>query len=49
MRRGAWKYLWDGGFEFLFDLAADPGEREDLGYRNPELLAELRALSKGDW
>ena len=49
VRRGKWKYLWDGGFEFLYDLSQDPGEREDLGYRNPELVAALRELSKGDW
>lgn len=49
VRRGPWKYLWDGGFEFLYDLTRDPGEREDLGYRHPELKAELRALSKGEW
>lgn len=49
VRRGVWKYLWDGGFEFLYDLTRDPGEREDLGYRNPDLVAELRALSKAEW
>ncbi len=48
VRRGNWKYLWDGGFEFLCDLDRDPGEREDLGYRHPDLLAELRALSLDD-
>jgi arylsulfatase A-like enzyme len=46
-RRENWKYIWDGGTEFLFDLDQDPGERNDLGYQNPELLAELRALSTG--
>lgn len=49
LRRGNWKYLWDGTFDFLFDLSADPGERSDLGYRHPELIAELRGLAKGDW
>ncbi|GAB5467164.1 MAG: sulfatase-like hydrolase/transferase [Rhodospirillales bacterium] len=48
VRRGQWKYLWDG-FEFLYDLERDPGERQNLGYRYPEILAELRALSKSDW
>jgi arylsulfatase A-like enzyme len=48
VRRGKWKYLWDG-FEFLYDLEQDPGERENLGYRHPELLTELRDLSNGDW
>jgi arylsulfatase A-like enzyme len=49
VRRGPWKYLWDGGFEFLYDLDSDPGERENLGYRRPEILDELRALSKSEW
>ncbi len=49
VRRGKWKYLWDGGFEFLYDLPRDPGEREDLGYRHPDLVAELRNLANSDW
>ncbi|MBT5190891.1 MAG: sulfatase-like hydrolase/transferase [Rhodospirillaceae bacterium] len=49
VRRGQWKYLWDGGFEFLHDLSNDPGERENLGHENPELLAELKALAESDW
>ena len=49
VRRGRWKYLWDGGFEFLYDLDQDPGERENLGYRHPEILSELRDLSKSGW
>jgi arylsulfatase A-like enzyme len=48
VRRGNWKYLWDG-YEFLYDLERDPGERENLGHRHPELLAELRTLWNGDW
>ena len=49
LRRGKWKYLWDGGFEFLYDLAADPGERQNLCYRHPDVFAELKALSASDW
>ncbi len=49
VRRGRWKYLWDGGFEFLFDIETDPGERNNLGFRNPELVEEFRALVKGSW
>ncbi|MDG2286096.1 MAG: sulfatase-like hydrolase/transferase [Alphaproteobacteria bacterium] len=49
VRRGRWKYLWDGGFDFLYDLENDPGERENLGYRNPEILSQLKALSKSKW
>ena len=48
VRRGKWKYLRDG-LEFLYDLEEDPGERHNLSYQHPELLAELRELSKGDW
>ena len=49
VRRGQWKYLWDGGTEFLYDVVHDPGERDDLGYRHPEILAELRVLSNSHW
>ena len=49
LRRGKWKYLWDGGFEFLYDLEADPGERQNLCYRYPDVFAELKALSASDW
>ena len=49
VRRGQWKYLDDGsnatsGFEFLFDLRSDRGERHDLASSNPKLVAELRGL-----
>jgi arylsulfatase A-like enzyme len=49
-RRGQWKYLVDGAgindgrHEFLFDLAADRGERNDLASQRPELVREMRAL-----
>jgi arylsulfatase A-like enzyme len=48
VRRGKWKYLKDG-YEFLYDLDSDPGERQNLAYQHPELLAELRELAHGDW
>jgi arylsulfatase A-like enzyme len=41
-RQGKWKYVRDGGFELLFDLTDDPGERKTLAYRHPERVAELR-------
>ena len=41
-RAGRWKYVRDGAIELLFDLEADPGERENLGAREPAHLAELR-------
>lgn len=44
VRRGEWKYVNDGGFHLLFNLAEDVGERHDVGYAHPEILSELRAL-----
>lgn len=50
VRRGRWKYLRDGGtrtgggYEFLFDLERDVGERRDLAAANPMMLPEFRAL-----
>jgi arylsulfatase A-like enzyme len=41
-RLGRWKYVRDGAIDLLFDLDADPGERENLGYREPARLADLR-------
>jgi arylsulfatase A-like enzyme/L-ascorbate metabolism protein UlaG (beta-lactamase superfamily) len=49
-RRGQWKYLrdglgvYDGRHEFLFDLAADRGERNDLAFAQPAIVVEMRAL-----
>ena len=42
VRRGDWKYLWEGGEESLFHLAEDPGERLDRAADRPETLRELR-------
>ena len=48
IRRGHWKYLWDRGTDFLFDLNTDPGERRNLAFRDPELVMELKkALAAG--
>ena len=47
VRRGAWKYVRDGGIELLFDLGQDPGERKDLAYRHPEEVVALRRLLAG--
>jgi arylsulfatase A-like enzyme len=44
VRRGGWKYLKIAEREFLFDIEYDPRERGDLSKKQPELLAELRAL-----
>ena len=43
VRSGTWKYHRDERGERLFDLALDPGEREDLKDAEPELFDELRA------
>jgi arylsulfatase A-like enzyme len=43
IRHGDWKYVEDGAaVEMLFNLADDIGERRDLGYRHPEILADLK-------
>ena len=44
VRAGQWKLLVDGGQFLLFDLLADPGERQDLAGRRPDLVVKLKAL-----
>ena len=47
IRQGNWKYLNDGNtMDLLFDLSADIGERVNLGYRRPEILARLKSALK---
>jgi arylsulfatase A-like enzyme len=46
VRKGRWKYVLDAESELLFDVVADPAEREDLAYGYPAVLAELRGLLK---
>jgi arylsulfatase A-like enzyme len=44
VRQGPWK-LWesrDGAFSYLFDLSADPGERNDLAATQPDRVRLLR-------
>ena len=48
VRSGYWKYLFDGGQYFLFDLRRDAGEREDLAARHPDLVAKFKAMV-ADW
>ena len=43
VRSGRWKLLRDGIHVYLFDVAADPGERNDLTARHPEVVARLAA------
>ncbi len=43
VRRGRWKLINDGGFNtLLFDLEADPGERTDLAFDQPQIVTELQ-------
>lgn len=42
VRDGDWKLLVDGHQAFLFNVRADPGERNDLAYRYPAIMERLR-------
>lgn len=43
IREGKWKYLNDGNtMDLLFNLEADIGERVNVGYRHPDVLARLK-------
>jgi arylsulfatase A-like enzyme len=48
VRHGQWKFVQDDMVEMLFDLEKDIGERRDLAYRRPEVLAKLKKLL-ADW
>lgn len=43
IREGNWKYLQDEGEEFLFDLAADPGEKTNLRAKYAAVFNRLKA------
>ena len=43
VRQGDWKLLIDASQLLLFRLRDDPGERNDLAARHPEIVARLRA------
>ena len=43
MRDGNWKYLRDTAGEYLFDLAKDPGEKNDLKAKNRKIFAKLKS------
>jgi arylsulfatase A len=43
VRSGRWKLLQEGRDLYLFDVAADPGERHDLTAAHPEIARELSA------
>ena len=44
VRRGDWKLLIDGGKPMLFNVRADPGERNDLAGQHQALARELAPL-----
>jgi len=47
IRQGPWKYINDGNsMDLLFNLDTDIGERTDLGYQHPDILAGLKAKLK---
>ena len=48
VRFGRWKLLVDASQLLLFDLSADPGERNDLTAHRPDLAAMLKRLLD-DW
>jgi arylsulfatase A-like enzyme len=48
VRSGRWKLLQDGVDFYLFDVAADPGERHDLTAVHPDLVRKLSA-ALDDW
>src|SRR5215212_4533154 len=41
IRRGRWKYLRDGGHEFVFDLEQDVSEHQDLTVTHAAMLPEF--------
>jgi arylsulfatase A-like enzyme len=46
IRHGEWKYVLDGAVDLLFNLKDDIGERHDLGFHHPEIVADLKARLK---
>jgi len=45
-RKGEWKLLIEGERRFLFNLARDIGERQDLASHHPDLVKQLEAALK---
>jgi arylsulfatase A-like enzyme len=43
IRKGQWKYVEHGNTQFLFDLNADIGERNNLFYERTDVVNRLRA------
>lgn len=47
VRSGTWKYLREGDEEYLFDLALDPGERNDRKGQDPSHFQRLQKSYAG--
>jgi arylsulfatase A-like enzyme len=47
VRQGDWKLVRDAGYDLLFEVQQDLGERNDLAVRMPEKVAELLKLLAG--
>jgi len=43
VRKGKWKYYYDGERRWLFDLTFDQREHADFSKKNPEMLTRLNA------
>jgi arylsulfatase A-like enzyme len=43
-RSGDWKLILDGSKQLLFDVARDPGERDDLAAQHPERVLRLKEM-----
>ncbi len=43
VRDGRWKYVFDSGAEYLFDLEADPAEAKNLLAADPPKAAQLKS------
>jgi hypothetical protein len=43
IRTGQWKLLRGGEREYLYDLAADPGEKQNIAAQHPDIASRLRA------
>jgi arylsulfatase A-like enzyme len=44
VRQGDYKFLEDGGLRLLYNVRADPGERDDLARHDPARVKAMRAL-----
>jgi arylsulfatase A len=43
VRHGPWKFMQDSNVEMLFDLPSDIGERRDVAFQHPDVLADLKS------